>query len=205
MNRTMVKVSATESCLFFRTISRRHKSPQTLCVFRSDLESLLQNRYLLMRDLCSFAAFVPDSQSGTVEITFTWLARSCDDQISGWEERFSLNYNSLMDFVKRSAQPDGPKCWKGLSVQAKRCPKLMFCERKRLHECLSNRTVRRSLVRFLRNASNWHGADRVELYPNSVPYSFTFQEYVGDEPMLSGELILCGQEDMSRAYYSIHI
>lgn len=77
-------------------------------------------------------------------------------------------------------------------------------EQEDLHAVLENALVRRKLVRFLRDQFRWPYSERVEFYDDFMPYSFIFKEIRGGEPVMTGGLILHGQEDLEHAYYSMH-
>ena len=82
--------------------------------------------------------------------------------------------------------------------------KLEFCGKENLHAALENKTVRRKLVKFLRDNFWWKNASKICFYDDFLPYSFTFREFRNGKPEMCGGLILHGQENLDRAYYSIH-
>ncbi len=203
--RTMVKAACVSDCITFRTVSREGKSPRELYVFRSLFDDLADRGYAVTYDGLSCAEFCLDRMKSTVSIRFLWLARRGDGYLSGREETVMLSYKKLAAFVKASAQADGPTEWQALSITSRRRqPKLVFCDEKPLRDCLSRKEVRRKLVRFLRDNFHWIGSDEIRFYCDFIPYSFFFQEIRDGKPCLAGGLILHGQEDMQRAYYSIH-
>ena len=85
-----------------------------------------------------------------------------------------------------------------------RGPKLEFCGKENLHAALENKTVRRKLVKFLRDNFWWKSASKICFYDDFLSYSFTFREFRNGKPGMCGGLILHGQENLDRAYYSIH-
>ena len=203
--RTMVKAACVSDCITFRTVSREGKSPRELYVFRSLFDDLADRGYAVTYDGLSCAEFCLDRMKNVVSIRFLWLARRGDGYLSGRDETVMLSYKKLAAFVKASAQADGPKEWQARSMTSRRRqPKLVFCDEKPLRDCLSRKEVRRKLVRFLRDNFHWIGSDEIRFYCDFIPYSFFFQEIRDGKPSLAGGLILHGQEDMQRAYYSIH-
>ena len=186
-NRTLVKVSAGEYCMGFKTISRRKKSPQTFLITRDMLAQLEQKPEIITQDIYSFAA---------------WLQRRFDCELAGWEETAVLPYDALTSFMEASAQKGGPETWRVLSLQNTVTPQVVFVDTEGLRKCLENRTVRRKLARALRD--NFWGADRVVFYHDFEAYSFMFQSYRAGRPSVTGGLILHDQNDLQKAHYSVH-
>lgn len=202
-NRTLVKMTAMEHCILFRTITRAKKSPHTFYITRDAIAGLRDKGEITEHDGNSFAILRRNDAAGTMSIRFTWLSGG-EGGLTGWEETVTLPYEKLLNFMERTAQTDGPKEWNTLSVKTSGQPKLEFCGKKNLHMVLGNPAVRRKLVKFLRDKFQWKGADKVCFYNDFVPYSFFFQEFCNGQPGMCGGLILHGQENMAEAYYSIH-
>jgi len=201
-NRTLVKVSAGENCIGFKTISRKRKSGREYLITRTTLARLEAEQEIITSDIHSFAVLRRNIYDGTVRIDFSWLRGGCDDQLTGWEETVTLPYDELVAFVRDSAQEDGPKKWKVLSVQKTMMPRIVVHDLDRLRQCLENRIVRGKLARALRD--NFWGAERVILYHDFEAYSFMFQSFRNGRPAIVGGLILHGREDLKKAYYSVH-
>ncbi len=201
-NRILVKVSASENCIGFKTISRRKKSPRTFLVTRDMLARLEQESEIITQDIYSFAALRLNAAARTLTINFSWLQRRYDCELTGWEETVILPYDKLMGFVEASTQEDGPKNWKVLSLQLSVTPRIVFVDTEGLRRCLENRTVRGKLSRALRD--NFRGADRIVLYRDFEAYSFMFQSYRGGRPPITGGLILHNYGDLKKARYSVH-
>ena len=203
-NRVLLKATASENCISFRTVSRSRKSPKRFYITRDEFAMLEAQASITTHDGWSFAVLRRDTKADTLEIQFTWLSGG-GDGLSGWEETVTVPYGRLAAFVRESAQEGGPKEWKVLSIDLSgRRPKLMFDAKKTLRAILNNGVVRRKLVRFLRDGFNWPRSEQIRLYSDFVPYSFFFREIQGGEAVMCGGLILHGQEDMSKAYYSVH-
>lgn len=203
-NRILVKATASENCISFRTISRNRKSPQRFLILRDELAKLETQASVISHDAWSFAVLRRDATADTLEIQFTWLSGS-DTHLHGWEETVTLPYTSLASFVEDSTLKGGPKEWKALSIDtARRRPKLIFDSKKTLHAILNNGVVRRKLFRFLRDNFRWPRSEQIHFFSDFVPYSFLFQDVRNGQPVMTGGLILHGQEDLNSAYYSIH-
>ena len=201
-NRTLVKVSASEHCIGFKTVSRQRKSPRTFLVTRDELARLEQTPKIITQDIYCFAALRLNTATRTLDIDFSWLQKRYDCELTGWEETVVLPYDALMAFVQASAKEDGPKKWRALSLQAAMTPKIVFVDTERLRQCLENRTVRKKLVQALQ--TNFRGADRVEFYHDFEAYSFMFESYRAGRLSYVGGLILHDQDDLKKAHYSVH-
>ena len=201
-NRTLVKVSAGENCIGFKTISRRRKSPRTFLVTRDELARLEEKPEVISQDIHCFAALRLNSFSRTLSINFCWLQSCLNNELTGWEETVPLPYDELMAFVNASTQEGGPKNWNVLSLQQTVTPRVVFYDTEELRKCLSNRAVRGKLARALRD--NFLGADRVEFFHDFEAYSFMFQSYRSGRPSTVGGLILHDQSDLKKARYLVH-
>ena len=168
-NRTLVKVSAGENCIGFKTISRGAKSPRIFLVTRDMLARLEKEPEIITQDIYCFAALRLNTATRALTITFSWLRRHYNCELNGWEETVVLPYDALMDFVKASAQKSGPQKWKVLSLQSTMTPQIVFVDTVGLRKCLENRIIRGKLARALRD--NFCGADRVEFYHDFEAYS----------------------------------
>ena len=201
--RTLVKVSAGENCIGFKTVSRQRKSPRTFLVTRDELARLEQTPKIITQDIYCFAALRLNTATRTLDIDFSWLQKRYDCELTGWEETVVLPYDALMAFVQASAKEDGPKKWRALSLQAAMTPKIVFVDTERLRQCLENRIVRRKLVQALQ--TNFRGADRVEFYHDFEAYSFMFHSHRAGRPSIVGGLILHNyQNNLETAAYSVH-
>ena len=201
-NRTLIKVSASEHCIGFKTVSRQSKSPRTFLVTRNGLARLEQTQKIITQDIYCFAALRLNTAARTLSIDFSWLQKRYENELTGWEETVVLPYDALMAFVEASAKEDGPKKWRTLSIQAAITPKIVFVDTERLRKCLENRTVRRKLTRALRD--NFQGADRVEFYHDFEAYSFMFESYRAGRSSITGALILHDRDNLKKAHYSVH-
>lgn len=201
-DRMLVKVSAGENCIGFKTVSRRRKSEREFLVTRDQFARLEQERKIITRDIYSYAVLRLDHSGKTVHIDFSWLRLSYDNRLIGWEESVVLPYAALASFVQDSTQDESLKKWDILSIQPAATPKMEFIDTDRLHQCVANRTVRRKLAHALRN--NFQGAERIVFYHDSEPYSFMFQSFREGRPPITGALILHGADDVKKAYYSVH-
>ena len=199
--RILVKLSATETCIDIRTISRERKSPHSFTVARSDFIALERDGHMIARDMHSFAEFDRNEIRGAVTICITWLNND-GDQYVGWKQIVSVPYDTLMDFALNG------KSWqrtrKVLSLEPKNSPRFVFECPEQLRTCVENKIIRRKLVRFLRDHFKWWGADKICFYSDFVAYSFIFQEFRGEALGITGGLLYHSGEDLSEGYYSIH-
>lgn len=203
-DRTMVKVSATENCLVFRTITKKRKSPRSFYVLRDDVKRLEQHGSVTANDIHCFAELRRDVAYDLVQIRFFWLRQMGANRLEGHTEMERLPYGELMNYERVSRQNPGAAEWKVLSVDNVPMPRMVFRSTENLHAALSHRTVRRKLVRSLRDDFQWPWSEEIRFYNDSLPYSFFFREIRGGRPSICGGLILHGQENIDKAYYSIH-
>lgn len=202
-NRTMVKLTACQYGIEFQTYSREKKS-RSFFVLRDELAELSRRDEITVHDGSSYATFRRDTYTGTVGIRFAWL-NICGDRLSGREETLELPYAAITEFAESSQETGGPKHCSLLAAATKTAqPRLVFCDIQRLHECLAVKDVRRKLVRFLRDNFRWPDSEEIRFYSDFNSYSFFFQEIRRGRTCLSGGLILHRQENLDRAYYSIH-
>ncbi len=204
IGRVLIKVSADRYCIRFRVINPDLKPHQSFSIFRDNFKALEDSSEVIARDGASFAVLRKNAYADTVSIQFTWLSCSCGGQLMGWEQTVKLPFEGLRDFVKESAGENGPSEWAVLSIVPRERPQFVFHGKENLHAALENKTVRRKLVRVLRDNFQWKGTDEICFYNDFSPYSFTFREFKSGYPGMCGGLILHGQEDLAKAYYSIH-
>lgn len=204
-NRTLVKASAGEYCIGFKTISRVKKSRREFLVTRDELMRLEQEQVVISHDIHSFASLRKSAANGLMTIDFTWLSGGCGGEVRGWEETVTLPYDALMAFVRDSAQEGGPAKWKHLSLRLTARPKLVFHDRERLLECLANRMVRKKLSHALRDNFHYPYVERIEFYHDFAPYSFLFREVRnGRDGVVGGFIFHSAQGDSRNATYSVH-
>ena len=193
-SRTLVKVIVAKNCLAFRTISRTRKSPQNFYILRESFEELenLLNPAVTVSDIRSYAEMRRNIPKNTVDIRFCWLC-GCEDQLSGWAETVTLPYDDLIRLARNGTQGE---VWSVLSLQENGQPRLVFSSKRNLRAAAGNKLVRHKLAKCLRGGFRF--------YDETIPYSFFFREIRCGQPGICGGLILHGQEDMSKAYYSVH-
>ena len=203
-NRILVKVSAGEDSIAFRTVTKQRKSPHWFYILRSELNRLWECGSIITKDIHSFAQLRYESERKVVSIRFIWLGMDSRNTITGWEQTVRLPCDALAEFLRRSRMESGPKQWHTLSLEERKLPKLEFHATDNLRAALSNQTARRRLVRFLRDHFCWHDADRICFYNDCLPYSFFFREFRHGRPGICGGVILHNQENMNNAYYALH-
>ena len=199
-DRIMVKVTAMERCLSFRTVSRSGKLPHSFLILKAEFSRLEQEAQVISHDISSFAVLRRDPASDTVTIQFHWLD-SHGDLLRGYRQTVVLPYTELARFSAAARDADQ---WKGLSIVRKANPQFVFCAKETLHRILSSKPIRRKFVRFLRDNFKWADVEQICFYSGFVPYSFFFRCIQTGSRPLEGGLILHGQENLQTAYYAIH-
>ena len=202
--RTLVYMVFRDDYVGLRTISRTQKSPHRFYISRHKLEELEHKSEIVAYDIHSFAILRRNAYAGTLEIAFTWLGGD-KNSLSGYQDTIILPYDEMAEHLRESVSERKPIVWKALSVDdSVGQARIVFKSRKNLHAALGNGVIRRKLIRFLRDQFRWGNSEEIEIYDDFVPYSFFFREIKDGKAGISGGLILHGQEDMKKAYYSMH-
>ena len=170
---------------------------------RDSLKELEHKRNVIVHDIRSFAVLRQNDHAGTVEIEISWLSGD-EAYLSGYQDTLVLPYKKIKECLRESQQGE-LVVLKTLSMDIfRRQPQLVFKSRRNLHAALDNALIRRKLIRFLRDQFRWPHAEQIEFYDDFMPYSFIFKEIRENKPVMTGGLILHGQEDLKNAHYSIH-
>ena len=202
--RTLVYMIFREDYVGLRTVSRSKKSPHRFYISRNKLEELEHKPEVIACDIHSFAVLRRDTYAGTLEIAFTWLGGD-KNSLSGYQDTIILPYDEMVEHLHESVSERKPIVWKVLSVDdSVGQVRIVFKSKKNLHAALGNGVIRRKLIRFLRDQFRWGNSEEIEIYDDFMPYSFFFREIKDGKAGISGGLILHGQEDMKKAYYSMH-
>lgn len=205
-NRIMLQASAEEYGIGFRTVSAHMKSPHRFYMGYDEFDRLQRGGRIISADMHSFAKICLDEKHDRIEFKFTWLSGYINDRVEGVEQTVALRWSKFQEFLQGCRLPDGSKEFRALSLDTnKNRPRLVFVgEKSNLCAAISNCRIRRKLGRALMANFNWPDADEIHLSNDFVPYSFFFREISDGHPAICGGLILHGQEDMSKAYYSLH-
>lgn len=201
----MVKLSASDSCIGFRTVSRAGKSPHWFYVTRDELAALDEQHHIVTRDIHSFAEFL-SSQDGLLEICFTWLSEQGSGTVSGHNECVTLNYPAFREFTEKSLCGGRTAC-SMLSIDTSyRRPILDFSAALApLHRVLASPVTRKKLSRALRDNFQWPRTPRISFFPDWDPDSFFFRETRADgRTGICGGLILHHEDRRRGPYYAVH-
>lgn len=201
--RIMVKLTANEQFIEFQTILRNGSKSRNFYVSRDELLLLRTQNRLYARD-GSFAAFRTDRAADALHIDFYWLNYTTGDNFMGKLQTVTISLAEILEFARLSALAEGPQTWRTLSRKESAVPQLTFISSSSLKAVAGNKQVRKKLSKFLRDNFNWKNCSRILFYGDFAPYSFFFCEYRGEVPGICGGLILHGQENMEKAYYSVH-
>ena len=107
----LVKFRAYRDYISIRTISRKHKSPQSFTLPRPSFTDLEADGYLLLDDGYSFALFRLIEDGAMVQIDFTWLVKYSDNTLKGYAETVVLGYDRLAQWIWDSSEENGPETW----------------------------------------------------------------------------------------------
>ena len=154
---------------------------------------------LVLRDGYDYIEFCKGSDR--MAITTTHINPYFDGTISGRQDTFEIPLADLGGFLCCSEPGD---CDKWLNMKPISNPKIIVRDTKNLREIANHPIYRKKFAKFMRNAFQWRCAF-IELYNDFVPYSFFFKEkYADGSSGICGGVILHGQDNPSKAYYSIH-
>ena len=206
--RTMVKLSASEDCVFLWTVSRGFRSPHRFGISVRELQALEMERHMIVSDIHSFAELrlgrsVKEGNGDMLTVDFTWLSDSGFRRVAGREETIHLPYRQFQEKLEESRKLGGTGVGM-LSVNEKGTPRIEFQSRKNLREVAERKVLRKKLGRFLNNHFSWKGSRRIVVYDDFVPYSFFFREIRYGAPGIAGGLILHNRSNMEKAYYATH-
>lgn len=208
-DRTMVKVVVSKDVIFLKTLSHRKKSPHRFAITRAELKNLeaqVGAKKCIIKDITSYAVlrlYKMEKGIELLEITFTWLSDNGNNKLCGWSEVIRIPYEQFHEFAKDDGSMEGQK-WNILSILQQTQPKIEFVSNRNLHAVVKMPILRHKLGKLLDNELNWANYDRIVLTDDFTPYSFCFAGYGYFGLGLCGGIILHGQEDMRKAYYSIH-
>lgn len=201
-DRIMVKMTASEDWIIFRTVTKESKS-SSLYVRRDDLRSLVDSSQIVAWD-SSFSVFTRDRETGMLNIRFYWINMHGEDAFTGRMQSVKLLFAPFMEFVEQSVFGVQPQKWSALSIESQPGPRFVFRSRRNLHDVCTDKLVRRKLSKFLRDRFHWCDCTEIIFADDFVPYSFMFREMRNGTAGICGGLILHGQENMEKAYYEIH-
>ena len=206
--RTMVKLSASEGCVFLWTVSRGFRSPHRFGISVRELQILEAERHAIVSDIHSFAELrlgrsAKEENEDMLTVDFTWLSDSGFRRVAGREETIHLPYRKFQEKLEESRGLGGAGVGM-LSLDEKAAPRIEFQSRNNLRAVAERKVLRKKLGRFLNNHFSWKGSRRIVVYDDFVPYSFFFQEERLNGNGICGGIILHGQEDLKKACYGMH-
>ena len=204
-DRIKVTAASSEDYLVFHTYSWKHKRSPCFYVPKKKFQELEKNGSFTDHDGASVMIVYQNMQKDTLTITFEWLNQHSDHTLSGREETVTVFRSSLMEFIRRSAEPDGPHIWNALSIPVSRGPRLIFRSRKNLKAVVRNRPICRKLNKKLAKHFHWPGTDEIIIYDDFLPYSFYFEERRNGEVGICGGIIYHDHNhDPATARYDVH-
>lgn len=206
--RTMVKLSASDECVFLWTVSRGFRSPHRFGISDRELQILEDERHTIVSDIHSFAELrlcrsAKEDSGDMLTIDFTWLSDGGAGRVAGKEETIHLPYRQFQERMEESRRLGGAGVGM-LSVDEKGAPRIEFQSRKNLRAVAERKVLRRKLGRFLNNHFAWKGSRKIVVYDDFVPYSFSFREERVNGTGICGGIILHGQDDLKKACYGMH-
>lgn len=199
-NRTMIKIDVGDNAFFLQTVSKDFHSLHGFCILKKEIQDLDTRKELIIRDMCSYAVLrIKKEERGTIfQVEFTWLQDSGDGTLTGRQETVCFSYQYLCHILSKKG------VYKQLSIPKVSRPKIEFDSLSNLKRVVENPLLRSKLGRFLNKHLNWVDYQRIVLIDDFVPYSFLFTSYTQYGAGVCGGVILHDQDNLAKAYYSIH-
>ena len=206
----LAKFRAYRDYISIRTISRKHKSPQSFTLPRPSFTDLEADGYLLLDDGYSFALFRLIEDGAMVQIDFTWLVKYSDNTLKGYAETVVLGYDRLAQWIWDSSEENGPETWSMFSPgYTSQRPRLDFSSpgaQETIRHVLAVPVLRHKLTRAFRDFFQWPrtGDHVISFYADWDRYSFTFRETINGQDGICGGLVLHHHDGLEKAYYEVH-
>ena len=180
-NRTMATVYVDQDSISLKTRSRKDCSPQRFIILKKELQRLEENKYLLIKDIHSYAELRLCNAIGV-----------------------RLPYEPFRAYAAGEEEVANGTRWRLLSISEQSRPKLEFHSRKNLKAVVENSILRHKLGKFLDQHFNWYNYERIVLTDDYLPYNFFFEGYTVQGAKTCGGVILHGGENIQTAKYGIH-
>ena len=204
-DRIKLNILSSGDYLIFHTYSRAHKLSHSFYVNRDKFWELERNGFVAAFDHPSVLTIRINSSNNTVTFTFAWLNLCDSGELHGREEIVTGPEASLMEFVRQSAEPDGPEKWTALSIPEKQRPHIVLKSGKNLKAVIGNAAIYRKFRKVLLTHFCWPRSDEIVIYDDSAPYSFFFEEWRNGRRAICGGIILHNyRDDPAAAYYAVH-
>lgn len=218
MSRTMVKVQVSKNYheyIDFQTISIEYgRSPHFLLSWR-DFEALNSGEDVIAASLQRGNDTIPckayiyrKAWSGELCIIFFWKDKrrvkySGDGYVDNeyGSEEILLPYNDLYAFIQETRTCGVPSEWKCLALKEPGQSRIVFVDHRNLRKCVSNKLIRKKLVRFLRNRFYDPDVPQVNFYDRVAPYSFTFEDVCDTAYRSAGAVTLLNAYDPEKARF----
>lgn len=200
--RILFKATAAERHIDFQLTSLKNRKYRHVYIPRTSIIQLEHEDMVLVDRIHTLAVLIKLKRINALHVIIYWPDEH-EQPLTGNSESVYVPYSLFMDFYRESMQLGGPVVWKALDMDYFRQSKFVFEDKAGLHQCLNNTTVRKKLVRYLRD--NFYGGIENSEYEihfcrHPIPYSFMLR-VVSSFPTYVQELVLRGQQDLSTAQY----
>lgn len=195
-DRTLVKICVYNDAFSLETISKNFHSIHSFYILKSDMQELKKHKVFIIKDMCSFA--VLRLKGEFIEVELTWLSSSGGEILKGKREYVRLSYQYLLQILSKNG------VYKQLSIPVVNKLKIDFKNSSNLKKVVENKLIRRKFSQFIGKHLNWSGYVTIELIDDFTPYGFLFTSYTQYGIDICGAIILHNQEDLAKAYYSMH-
>ena len=201
MRRILLKAKSDGTYIRLRAISREYRYPHEFWLNRDALWKYIcsKNNEFVARDGYNYICL--RRCDNEILVTLTYISVYTGGQINGRQDEFLISRLGFETFICYANAPGETYATLNLNVSVK--PKIIVKDTHNLQLVAANPVYRRKFAKFMRDAFQWNST-AIELYDDFVPYSFFFREKRGDHYGMCGGVILHGQDDPVKAYYSIH-
>lgn len=214
----MVKVQVSKKYhdyIDFQTVSLEYGHSPHFLLSWHDFEALERGEDVIAVSLqrgdsaapCK-AYFYRRAWAGELAISFFWRdERRIKHSEDGSEENecgsehIRLPYDDLYAFIREQSWSGAPSEWKCLALEDHSQSLLVFVGKRNLRKCLSNKLIRKKLVRILRDYFCDPDVPQVNFYDRAVPYSFTFEDVCGTAVRTVGAVTLLHADDLGKARF----
>lgn len=214
----MVKVQVSKKYhdyIDFQTVSLEYGHSPHFLLSWHDFEALERGEDVIAVSLqrgdsaapCK-AYFYRRAWAGELAISFFWRdERRIKHSEDGSEENecgsehIRLPYDDLYAFIREQSWSGAPSEWKCLALEDHSQSRLVFVGKRNLRKCLSNKLIRKKLVRILRDYFCDPDVPQVNFYDRAVPYSFTFEDICNTAIRTVGAVTLLHADDLGKARF----
>lgn len=199
---TLIKIEKRENTIGFRTVAkdgksfRRGHSSQTFLITKEDIEELFRKKYLVGKDIYSFASCSISDK--VIAIEFFWLD-SAGNRLTGETESIIISLEKFENFFYN----EGIQTMDLINIEEKKCGVIKVNAPNTMAYIMKDKLLKRKLTKFLRDNFRWYRCDEIQLYDDYSKGSFCFTETRNGRRGICGGIIL-HDAGSKNSYFQIH-